>query len=129
MTSARYAWLVVRACYELMRYDLVHALTERGRLCLPPVQAALPGRQPHAETERAICDAVVLATCLYWKPVLCLQRSICAARLLRAHGIDARLVVGYRAVPFFSHAWVEVDGRVVNDSPVYQQRLHILHTA
>jgi len=35
-------------------------------------------------------------------------------------------VIGYRAAPFFSHAWVEVAGRVVNDSPIYQMRLQVL---
>src|SRR5437870_109830 len=59
------------------------------------------------ELEQAICDAVLLATCLYWKPVLCLQRSVCAVRLLRKHGVVGRLVIGYRPAPFFSHAWVE----------------------
>jgi hypothetical protein len=125
----RYASLVARAWCELIRYDIVHVFPGRGRLELPAARTPGSRGNPHAASERAICDAVVLATCLYFKPVLCLQRSVCAARLLRAHGVVARLVIGYRAVPFFSHAWVEVDGRVVNDSPVYQQRLRILHTA
>ena len=71
---------------------------------------------------------MVLASCLYWKPVRCLQRSLCTARLLRIHGVAAQLVIGYRAMPFLSHAWVESDGRVVNDSPVYRQRLRVLYT-
>jgi hypothetical protein len=78
------------------------------------------------ELERAICDAVLFATCFYWKPVLCLQRSVCTARLLRRHGINARLVLGYRASPFFCHAWVEVGGRVAYGSPAYQNRLQPL---
>jgi hypothetical protein len=77
--------------------------------------------------EKAICDAVLLATCFYWKPVLCLQRAVCTVRLLRRYGIHARLVIGYRPSPFFSHAWVEVDGRVVYGSPAYQKRLMPLH--
>jgi len=35
-------------------------------------------------------------------------------------------VIGYRAAPFFSHAWVEVGGRAANDSPTYQKRLQVL---
>src|ERR1041384_5341892 len=69
------------------------------------------------------------STCFYWKPVLCLQRAVCTVRLLRRHGIFARLVIGYRPSPFFSHAWVEVDGRVVYGSPAYQKRLKPLHVA
>ncbi|HEX2267923.1 MAG TPA: lasso peptide biosynthesis B2 protein, partial [Pyrinomonadaceae bacterium] len=76
-----------------------------------------------------ICDAVLLATCFCWKPVLCLQRAVCTVRMLRKHGINARLVIGYRPSPFFSHAWVEVDGRVVYGSVAYQKRLMPLHVA
>jgi hypothetical protein len=66
------------------------------------------------------------AQSLYWKRALCLQRSVATTRLLRQHGIRAELVIGYRADPFMSHAWVEIDGQVVNDSPAYQQRLRVL---
>jgi len=38
-------------------------------------------------------------------------------------------VIGYQTGPFFGHAWVEVDGRVVNDAEVYKQRLHVLDCA
>lgn len=128
MSGTYRAWLVFRAWIELVRYDALHAIPWRRGIQLPHARVAAPG-PPDSGLERAICDAVVLACCLYWKPVLCLQRSACGVRLLRAHGVPARLVIGYRPMPFFSHAWVEVEGRVVNDSPVYRQRLRILHTA
>jgi hypothetical protein len=48
------------------------------------------------------------------------------ARLLRRRGFDAEVVIGCRPEPFFSHAWVELDGRVVNDSPVYREQLPAL---
>jgi hypothetical protein len=128
MSRGRYFWLACRAWIELVRYDMIHACTGGGRVQLPNTGLGAPG-PVDSIVERAICDAVVLACCFYWKRVLCLQRSTCATRLLRAYGIRARLVIGYRPRPFFSHAWVEVDGRVVNDSPVYRQRLRILLTA
>src|SRR4029077_7615456 len=78
--------------------------------------------------DTVICEAVSHAACFYVKPVLCLQRSVVAAKLLRKHGFTSRLVIGYRAAPFFSHAWVEVDDRVLNDSPVYRERLQVLVT-
>ena len=79
--------------------------------------------------ERVICDAVLLAACLYWKPVLCLQRSACTALLLRRHGVDAHVVIGFRPSPFFCHAWVEVEGRVVFGSTTYKNRLQLLYVA
>jgi hypothetical protein len=62
----------------------------------------------------------------YWKRIRCLQRAIVTARVLRRHGIPAEVAIGYRPSPFFSHAWVEVAGRVINDSPTFQHRFHIL---
>src|SRR5262244_3758385 len=115
----RRAWLVLRGFGELVRYDAILRLRGSGwvlrQLRLQPATASPAG----AQRERAICDAVLLATCFYWKPVLCLQRAICTVRMLRSHGVAARLMIGYRPSPFFSHAWVEVDGRVVYGSPAY----------
>lgn len=129
MKKAVYAFLVCRALYEIVRYDAL--LSSRGSgFILSRMRgqsvAATPGG---LELERAICDAVLLATCFYPKPVLCLQRSVCTVRLLRKYGIDGRLVIGYRPSPFFSHAWVEVNGRVVYGSPAYQKRLQPLYVA
>ena len=117
------------ALWELLRYDLIHAALgfrqtyrqiERKR-----VNAA---RSPSARTSWQVSEAVSMAVCFYWKPVYCLQRSAVTARLLRASGVNARVVIGYRPSPFCSHAWVEVNGRVVNDSQAYKERMHVLCT-
>ena len=121
--------LVWRALYEIVRYELVLSLLGSGRILSQLRRQSIKARTAGAELEKAICDAVLLATCFYWKPVLCLQRAVCTVRLLRRHGIHAHLVIGYRPSPFFSHAWVEVDGRVVYGSPAYQKRLMRLHVA
>jgi Transglutaminase-like superfamily len=121
--------LVFRALYEIARYEVVLSLLGSGRILSQLKRQSVTGRTAGAELEKAICDAVLLATCFYWKPVLCLQRAVCTVRLLRRYGIHARLVIGYRPSPFFSHAWVEVDGRVVYGSSAYQKRLTPLHVA
>lgn len=119
--------LVIRALYELARYEVIVSLCGSGRILQQLQRQSVTASPAGREREEAICDAVLLATCFYWKPVLCLQRAVCTVRLLRRHGIVARLVIGYRPSPFFSHAWVEVDGRVVYGSPAYQKRLKPLH--
>ena len=127
MARLRDAVVVVRAWCELARFDLLRALPTSSTLRLRRV--ASRGQQAtEAERTSAVCKAVATAACLYWKPVMCLQRSVCTARLLRACGVPARLVIGYRPDPFLSHAWVEVDDRVVNDSPIYRQRLSVLYS-
>lgn len=118
-------WLVCSALYELARYEVIVSLRGSGSIFQQLRRQSITPRT--SDREQMICDVVQLATCFYWKPVLCLQRAVCTVRLLRRYGIDARLVIGYRPSPFFSHAWVEVDGRVVYGSPAYQQRLKPLH--
>jgi hypothetical protein len=127
MKKAKYAFLVFKALYEIARYDAVLSLRGSGFILRQVRGQAVAQKPPGAELERAICDAVLLATCLYWKLVLCLQRAVSTVTLLRRGGIDARLVIGFRPSPFFSHAWVEVDGRVVYGSPAYQKRLQPLY--
>jgi len=121
--------LVVRALYEIARYEVVLSLLGSGRILSQLKRQSISIQSNSPELAKTICDAVLLATCFYWKPVLCLQRAICTVRLLRRHGIHARLVIGYRPSPFFSHAWVEVDGRVLYGSAAYQKRLLPLHIA
>jgi len=123
------ACLIFRALYEIARYEVIVSLLGSGHILSQLKRQSIAAKPTSRELEHAICDAVLLATCFYWKPVLCLQRSVCTVRLLRRHGIVARLVIGYRPSPFFSHAWVEVDGRVAYGSPAYQKRLRLLEVA
>jgi len=68
-----------------------------------------------------ICHAVDLACVWYWKQVLCLQRSAVTCCLLKNAGIPARLVIGVRQLPFRVHAWVESNGKIVNDRPYLRE--------
>lgn len=129
MKSAKQVLRVLSALYELVRYEASVRSRGSGRILTQLRLQRVAAKPAGRESEQALCDAVLLATCLYWKPVLCLQRAVCTVRLLRRHGIAARLVIGYRPSPFFSHAWVEVEGRVVYGSPAYQKRLRLLHVA
>lgn len=74
----------------------------------------------------SICASVDKATMYYPKHALCLQRSAVATCLLRRQGVPAEMVIGCRKMPFHSHAWVEVDGEVVNDKKKVPQFYSIL---
>jgi len=67
-----------------------------------------------------ICKAVSIACIWYPKQVFCLQRSATATKLLRRHGIPAQMVIGAKRMPLRAHAWVELEGRVINDKPEVQ---------
>ena len=73
-----------------------------------------------------VCSAVDMACIWYWKEALCLQRSAATACLLKRHGVPAQLVIGAQQMPFKAHAWVEVDGCVVNDKPYTPEMYAVL---
>jgi hypothetical protein len=120
------ALLLSRLAKELFRYDLVMAILGFRGVRRPMPTREFRGSRGKPDRESAICEAVGCIIPFYWKPVKCLQRSVVTARALRAYGIEADVVIGYRLAPFLSHAWVEVGGRIVNDSPVFQHRLQVL---
>lgn len=75
------------------------------------------GQASRPDAVERICAAVDMACIWYWKEALCLQRSAATACLLREYSVPAEMVIGARQMPFKAHAWVEVDGEVVNDKP------------
>ena len=74
-----------------------------------------PRETPEALTVERTCQALNRATIYYPKHTICLQRSAALTRLLRARGIPARLVIGFTVFPCKGHAWVEVNGRGINE--------------
>jgi Transglutaminase-like superfamily len=84
------------------------------------------GEPPDSETVAYICSAMIRACAWYSKKALCLQRSATTTCLLRSIGASAEMVIGVHKMPFYSHAWVEVHGEVVNDHPKVQTFFHVL---
>lgn len=123
--------LYFRLIVELFRYDLTEAMlgfrgVHRGLAPRVPRPGSIGSELAGPELEAAACEALSRIVPLYWKQVQCLQRSVVTARVLRTYGAQAEVVVGYRLAPFLAHAWVEVGGRIVNDSPTFQRRLQVL---
>lgn len=51
----------------------------------------------------------------YPKQALCLQRSVVLTWILRSCGVKGEMVIGVHKMPFYGHAWVELEGKVLND--------------
>jgi len=81
---------------------------------------------PQLPTVGQVCAAVEQASLWYPKKSLCLQRSAVATWLLRREGIAAELVLAVRSMPFMAHAWVEVNGDVINDRPQVKRLYRVL---
>jgi hypothetical protein len=120
------SFLVLEAYLRLIHFEFYLARGSfkslHDKVCSYPIT---PGPASDASVER-VCSAVDMACIWYWKEALCLQRSAATACLLRRYGMRAQLVIGAQQMPFKSHAWVEVDGRVVNDKPYMPEMYAVL---
>jgi hypothetical protein len=120
------SFLMVEAYARLIFFDTYlargdfSALYKRVRSCRVRAKRISPG------AIEQISAAVDTACIWYWKEVLCLQRSCATACVMRRHGIAAQLVIGAQQMPFKAHAWVEVNGRVVNDKPYVPEMYAVL---
>jgi hypothetical protein len=108
---------LLKAFVMLIYFDFY--LAHRDFACLHERLRRYPvgRRTPRPGEIERVCSSVDLACIWYWKRVLCLQRSAAATCLLRRQGVPAQMVIGAQHLPFKAHAWVEVDGQVVNDKP------------
>jgi len=107
--------LIAKAYLQLIRFNSYivgsnfKGLHKRVRDC------GVADKAVEDQTTQRVCYAIDMACIWYWKEVLCLQRSAATACLLKSYGVPATLVIGAQQMPFRAHAWVEVDGKVVND--------------
>jgi hypothetical protein len=118
--------MVVRALWELTAHNLLATASGFQGVYSRLARTRVTNLAARPEVESEVFRAVGLAVSLFPRRVWCLQRSAVTVRLLRKYGSKADFVVGYRPEPFFSHAWVEIDGRVVNGDRGYQRQLAIL---
>lgn len=114
------AWLLLFYFDWLMRFRDFEAVHEAVR------KQSLRNSRVYGRNAQSLCREIDLACVFYFKRVLCLQRSAASAVLLRRHGWMAEMVIGVQMLPFQSHAWVEVDGRIVNDKPHLRDRFEVL---
>lgn len=89
---------------------------------LTPFGSRIPrDRKFEREMCRQVCTAVDRAQVFLFTQAMCLQRAIVITRLLVMQGLNAETVIAAHLMPFKSHAWVEVNGEVVSDSPNVQR--------
>ena len=120
------SFLALRAYLKLIVFDLYLARGNFAALYHKVRKYPLRREAPAPDAVRRICSAVDMACIWYWKEALCLQRSAATACLLKQYGVPAQMVIGAQQMPFKAHAWVEVDGRVVNDKPYTPEMYAVL---
>jgi Transglutaminase-like superfamily len=115
------AWVYLLLFEFAMRSQDMRTLHRSVRDC-----SVGPRKSDGGPSSEVLCRAMDYACVLYFKQVLCLQRSSATTLLLRRHGWDAMMVIGVQIIPFKAHAWVEIDGTVVNDKPYIPEIYRVL---
>jgi hypothetical protein len=120
------SFLVLKAYLRLIQFDLYLARGNFAALYDKVRNYPVGTRTPASDDIERINYAIDMACIWYYKEALCLQRSAATACLLKKYGVPAQMVIGAQQMPFKAHAWVEVDGRVVNDKPYMHEMYSVL---
>jgi hypothetical protein len=80
-------------------------------------------RRTSAELVQQTATRVATVAAFYPGRAECLERSLTLFVLLRRRGLQAELRLGVQTYPFLAHAWIEYDGRPVNEQEDFVSRL------
>lgn len=119
-------FLALKAYGKLILFDLYLARGNFAALYNKVRHCRVSSKAPKHDAVERICSAMDMACIWYWKEARCLQRSAATAILLKQYGVPAQMVIGAQQLPFKAHAWVEVDGHVVNDKPYMREMYAVL---
>lgn len=73
-----------------------------------------------------LANAIDAASLIYPKKTYCLAWAATFVIIARKKGWDSNLVIGIQSHPFYAHAWVEIDGKVIHDDPTIAEVLSII---
>ena len=66
---------------------------------------------------RGTQQTILTATALYPGRSQCLEQAVVGFVLLRRIGLDVRVRLGVQPYPFRAHAWLELNGRPLTETP------------
>lgn len=112
-------WLVpvMHVAVRVLDYRRTRAWLDRSTADRGPRTADRGPRTASSASLEALRLATSRVQAYSWLPGNCLSRSLSLLWLLRRRGYapDLRLGVSLAGGTFAAHAWVELDGRVLND--------------
>ena len=107
--------LFFQGLFALLVYDILSTVRPFKAIHATVRGWKVANKSVAPDTIDRVCTAVNYVCVWYPKQALCLQRSFALTYLLRKHGVPALMVLGAQKLPFKAHAWVEVNGRAVNE--------------
>jgi hypothetical protein len=116
-------FLEIRAWWRLIRISR-SLRTQSFAAVYPEQMAPVPASDRDPEAEECFLQKALRAFAraenfchLKKAPQDCLPRSLALFQFLRSTGLPALHCIGVRQFPFGAHAWVELRGRVLRDTP------------
>jgi hypothetical protein len=118
--------LIVEAYIRMIAHDVY--LSRHNFAALHQHVKTIPTRQvaPGSNSAETISSSLEIACCFYPKRVQCLQRSAVLIGMLRSRGLRASMIIGAQKLPFRAHAWVEVDGHILNDRLASREKFLVM---
>ncbi|WP_434707710.1 lasso peptide biosynthesis B2 protein [Pseudomonas sp. R1-1] len=117
----------MRACLDLLHLKLTIAF---GGLetCLASMRAskkALSGSPLSAwhESIESYAQGIRIASLVLPFKVKCLESSVCLFKHAMRNNKDCDFFIGVQLYDFLSHAWVEINGKVITDDPHLSRKL------
>jgi hypothetical protein len=107
--------LFLQALLALFTYDVLSTFCPFKTIYKSVKTWKIAPKQNGPRIADRVCAAVRYACVWYPKRALCLQRSFAMTKLLRKNGVAAQMVLGAQTLPFKAHAWVEVEGRPLDE--------------
>jgi hypothetical protein len=118
--------VTIESYLRLIAHDIFMARHDIAALHRQIKEYPLRVIDPQGSAKEPLCRCLDIACVFYPKRALCLQRSAVLVRMLRRRGLPAHLVIGAQKLPFKAHAWVEIDGRIIDDRLAEREKFHIL---
>lgn len=119
--------LIVRLLWVLMKVDFT--LRRKGISGILSLLKKLSLKQSFHNPDQVkvdyLSDALDAACTLYPKKMYCLSWAAAFTLVALKKGWRCSLVIGAQSPPFYAHAWAEINGTVINDKKIIQERLAI----
>jgi hypothetical protein len=122
----RHIRLILQAYIFLLFHDMFMWRNDFAALHKRVKAFSIRNESSDPQVTEVVSAALDIACCFYPRQALCLQRSSVLVEMLRRHGVRAHLVIGAQKMPFKAHAWVEVDGSVINDRLASREEFLVL---
>lgn len=121
-------WLTIKALFHLRKINV--AVNKGGMSGLINFLDALSHKTRNKTI--SVVKSLILASSLEKACLLYPKKTKClifAATLFSLHceqKLNCDFAIGVQNLPFYAHAWIEVDGAVINDNPELQKKLAVI---